>query len=55
MVSSSILVSTSDNSYYDYSKKNMLIISPLIQYGEVLLEEEAGVPGKNHRPWANNW
>ena len=34
MVSSSILVSTSDNSYYDYSKKNMLIISPLIQYGD---------------------
>jgi hypothetical protein len=26
--------STSDNSYYDYSKKNMLIISPLIQYGD---------------------
>jgi hypothetical protein len=21
----------------------------------VLMVEEAGVPGKNHRPWASNW
>jgi hypothetical protein len=21
----------------------------------VLVVEEAGVPGENHRPWANNW
>jgi len=22
---------------------------------KVLVVEEAGVPGENHRPWANNW
>ena len=25
------------------------------EFQSVLLVEEAGVPGKNHRPWAGNW
>jgi hypothetical protein len=29
-------------------------ISP-ISWRPVLVVEEAGVPGKNHRPWASNW
>jgi hypothetical protein len=27
----------------------------IISWRPVLLVEEAGVPGENHRPWANNW
>jgi hypothetical protein len=26
-----------------------------ISWQPVLVVEEAGVPGKNHRPWASNW
>ena len=26
-----------------------------ISWRAVLVVEEAGVPGENHRPWANNW
>jgi hypothetical protein len=26
-----------------------------ISWQPVLVVEEAGVPGENHRPWANNW
>jgi len=26
-----------------------------ISWRPVLLVEEAGVPGENHRPWASNW
>jgi D-alanyl-lipoteichoic acid acyltransferase DltB (MBOAT superfamily) len=26
-----------------------------ISWRPVLMVEEAGVPGKNHRPWASNW
>jgi hypothetical protein len=26
-----------------------------ISWRLVLVVEEAGVPGENHRPWANNW
>ena len=26
-----------------------------ISWGPVLVVEEAGVPGENHRPWASNW
>jgi hypothetical protein len=26
-----------------------------ISWRPVLVVEEAGVPGENHRPWANNW
>ena len=26
-----------------------------ISWRPVLVMEEAGVPGENHRPWANNW
>ena len=26
-----------------------------ISCGPVLVVEEAGVPGENHRPWASNW
>jgi hypothetical protein len=26
-----------------------------ISWRTVLVVEEAGVPGENHRPWANNW
>jgi hypothetical protein len=29
-------------------------VSDLQQVG-VLVVEEAGVPGENHRPWASNW
>jgi hypothetical protein len=26
-----------------------------ISWRQVLVMEEAGVPGENHRPWASNW
>jgi hypothetical protein len=26
-----------------------------ISWRPVLVVEEAGVPGKNHQPWASNW
>ena len=26
-----------------------------ISWRQVLVVEEAGVPGDNHRPWASNW
>jgi hypothetical protein len=26
-----------------------------ISWRQVLVVEEAGVPGENHRPWASNW
>jgi hypothetical protein len=26
-----------------------------ISWRPVLVVEEAGVPGENHQPWANNW
>jgi hypothetical protein len=26
-----------------------------ISWWPVLVVEEAGVPGENHRPWASNW
>jgi len=26
-----------------------------ISWRPVLVKEEAGVPGENHRPWASNW
>jgi hypothetical protein len=26
-----------------------------ISWQQVLVMEEAGVPGENHRPWASNW
>jgi hypothetical protein len=26
-----------------------------ISWRSVLVVEEAGVPGENHRPWASNW
>jgi hypothetical protein len=26
-----------------------------ISWRPVLVPEEAGVPGENHRPWASNW
>jgi hypothetical protein len=26
-----------------------------ISWQPVLVVEEAGVPGENHRPWASNW
>jgi len=26
-----------------------------ISWRTVLVVEEAGVPGENHRPWASNW
>ena len=28
---------------------------PAISCRPVLVVEEAGVPGENHRPWASNW
>jgi hypothetical protein len=29
--------------------------APIKLIATVLVVEEAGVPGKNHRPWASNW
>jgi hypothetical protein len=29
--------------------------SAIFQLYHVLVVEEAGVPGENHRPWASNW
>ena len=33
------------------------VLAPLsaISWRPVLVVEEAGVPGENHRPWASNW
>jgi hypothetical protein len=30
-------------------------IISVISWRPVLVVEEAGVPGENHRPWASNW
>jgi hypothetical protein len=30
-------------------------IYPAVSWGPVLVVEEVGVPGENHRPWASNW
>jgi hypothetical protein len=30
-------------------------MNPAISWRPVLVVEEAGVPGENHRPWASNW
>jgi len=30
-------------------------IFQLYHWRPVLVVEEAGVPGENHRPWASNW
>jgi len=34
-----------------------LSLTPLsaISWRPVLVVEEAGVPGENHRPWTSNW
>jgi len=36
---------------------NFWCLTPLsaISWRPVLVVEEAGVPGENHRPWASNW
>ena len=36
---------------------NFGILTPLsaISWQPVLVVEEAGVPGENHRPWTSNW
>jgi hypothetical protein len=39
---------------------DLLCLTPLsailaISWWPVLVVEEAGVPGENHRPWASNW
>jgi hypothetical protein len=33
------------------------VLMPLlaISWRPVLVVEEAGIPGENHRPWASNW
>jgi hypothetical protein len=31
------------------------IIEILLKWRSVLVVEEAGVPGENHRSWASNW
>jgi hypothetical protein len=31
------------------------ISATCISWRPVLVVEEAGVPGENHRPWASNW
>jgi hypothetical protein len=40
-------------------RKPMIIILKKLQsfifLERVLVVEEAGVPGENHRPWASNW
>jgi hypothetical protein len=35
----------------------LLLLVPLsaISWRTVLVVEEAGEPGENHRPWASNW
>jgi hypothetical protein len=30
-------------------------VSYIMATGPVLVVEEAGVPGENHRPWVSNW
>jgi hypothetical protein len=32
-----------------------IYIDGLLSCRPVLVVEEAGVPGENHRPWATNW
>jgi hypothetical protein len=33
----------------------VLALLSAISWQTVLVVEEAGVPGENHRPWASNW
>ena len=37
--------------YFNATFSNISAIS----WRPVLVVEEAGVPGENHRPWASNW
>jgi len=45
--------------YLSFSAFDMLFhckfILLSISWRPVLVVEEAGVPGENHRPWASNW
>jgi len=50
------------SSKYMYSGNDLILfdlwcLTPLsaISWRPVLVVEEAGVPGENHRPWASNW
>jgi hypothetical protein len=36
-------------------KKHFFNNISAISWRSVLVVEEAGVPGENHRPWASNW
>ena len=39
-------------SHVEYDK---YLFCPECECEPVLVVEEAGVPGENHRPWASNW
>jgi hypothetical protein len=46
--------------YHLYHGENKLIFKEMMDFWclswrPVLVVEEAGVPGENHRPWARNW
>jgi hypothetical protein len=45
------------NHYWVIDLIDLLCSTPLsaISWRPVLVMEEAGVPGENHRPWASNW
>ena len=46
---------------YRYSRDLLIVLSATFRnisampWRPVLVVEEAGVPGENHRPWASNW
>jgi hypothetical protein len=37
-----------------YNNNDFWCLMPLSVIFQVFVVEEAGVPGENHRPWANN-
>ena len=38
-----------------YAQRHFQQYFSYISWRPVLVVEEAGVPGENHRPWASNW
>jgi hypothetical protein len=53
----SIFENTEWELWIDLIRFDFWCLMPLsaISWRPVLVVEEAGVPGENHRPWARNW
>jgi hypothetical protein len=49
------LLSVCFRQFQAQSSRHDLTSLSAISWRPVLVVEEAGVPGENHRPWASNW